>query len=716
MEMRLISKTACFILFLLLTVLLNVKGRSLAHSSVESLVSDGINNVQENQSSILLLKGMDSSSEEKCEQLYGFLPCSSNIFGHLFLIAVYEYMLFHGEGYLASGGKKIFRILGPGVFGASAFQVLGALPESLILLASGLLNTREAAQESVSTGVGLLAGTSILLLTILWGTCVIVGSIQSSSSISEPTISNTSRSRLLSWFTEFGVTTDLATSYTARIMGLSVIPFLILQIPKVFNSNSGEHLTILISLVVSVASLLIYFFYQIFEPWIQKRRLEYVKYNEGLLRILQLLQEHALGIILTGDGAPNINAIQRLFEEIDKDGDDCISPSEVRNLLLNIKSTEMNINKDSASEELIKVLDLNDDKKITKEEFVHTFTKWLEETKYAMEKRYFTMNSLKMIDQVFHPFIESRRKEREMKRNLMSEIVSHLQNVALGNLIKEDGTPDSPTIRRLFEEIDRDADNCISKDELKELMKKIEIGKISWDVDEAAEKIMQALDTSGDQMIDEKEFAEGIVRWLINTSGNVTPVSTRSQDDNNRRTPWEEVDKLLKDEKTNAVDKSSWAWFKAIMSMVLGAAILSVLAEPLTQSVQNFSEDAGIPSFFVSFVLAPLATNARAATSAITTACRKKSITTSLTFSEIYGGVFMNNVLGCSVLLFLVYARGLTWEFSAEVLVVLITCAIMCLAVSFRSDFPLWTSVMAFLLYPFSLFLVYVFKDVLHHV
>lgn len=455
---------------------------------------------------------------------------------------------------------------------------------------------------------------------------------------------------------------------------------------------------------------------EIFEPWIQKRRLEYVKCNEGLLRILQLVQERALGIILTGDGAPNINAIQRLFEEIDEDGDDCISPSEVRKLLLDIKSTGMNINKDSASEELIKVLDLNDDKKITKEEFVHTFTKWLEETKYAMEKRYFTINSLKRIDQVFHPFVESKRKEREMKRNLMSEIVSHLQSVALGNLIKEDGTPDSPTIRRLFEDIDRDEDNCISKDELKELMKKIEIGKISWDVDEAAEKIIEALDTSGDQMIDEKEFAEGIVRWSINPPENVTPVSTRSQDDNNRRTPWEEVDKLLKDEKTNAVDKSSWAWFKAIMSMVLGAAILSVLAEPLTQSVQNFSEDAGIPSFFVSFVLAPLATNARAATSAITTACRKKSITTSLTFSEIYGGVFMNNVLGCSVLLFLVYARGLTWEFSAEVLVVLITCATMSLAVSFRSDFPLWTSFMAFLLYPFSLFLVYVFNNVLDHV
>jgi Ca2+/Na+ antiporter len=83
---------------------------------------------------------------------------------------------------------------------------------------------------------------------------------------------------------------------------------------------------------------------------------------------------------------------------------------------------------------------------------------------------------------------------------------------------------------------------------------------------------------------------------------------------------------------------------------------------------------------------------------------------------QIYGGVFMNNVLGCSVLLFLVYARGLTWEFSAEVLVVLITCAIMSLVVSFHSDFPLWTSFMAFLLYPFSLFLAYVFNDVLDYV
>nr|TKS01922.1 hypothetical protein D5086_0000167540 [Populus alba] len=560
MEMRLISRTVCFILFLLLTVLLNVKGRSLAHSSVELLVSDGINNVQENQSSILALKGMDSSSEEKCEQLYGFLPCSSNIFGHLFLIAVYEYMLFHGEGYLASGGEKIFRILGPGVFGASAFQVLGALPESLILLASGLLNTREVAQESVSTGVGLLAGTSILLLTLLWGTCVIAG--------------------------KFGVTTDLETSYTSRIMGLSVIPFLILQVPKIFNSNSGEHLTILTSLVVSVVSLLIYFFYQIFEPWIQKRRLEYVKYDEALLRILQLVQERALGRILTGEGAPNINAIQRLFRTIDENGDDRLSASELKALVIGIR----------------------------------------------------------------------------------------------------------------FEEIDFDKDDAVSK-------------------------LMKDFDTSNDNYIDETEFSNGIQKWHDKAmrvgGGSPDPGPRTHKYLDNFHDKTKKAHALLRPQEPEegqsdeGVKNPRWTSFKASLMLLAGAVIAAAFADPLVDAVDNFSDATSIPTFFISFIALPLATNSSEAVSAIIFASRKKVTTASLTFSELYGAVTMNNVLCLAVFLALVYFRELTWDFSAEVLVICIVCVVMGAFASFRTTFPLWTSFLAFFLYPFSLVLVYVLDYVL---
>jgi hypothetical protein len=132
--MRNITKASCFnILFLsILGLTLHVQCRSLPTELISNGVDDDIQSSQ--QDSFLLLNNNNNVSGEYCEQMYGFLPCSNDILGHLFLILVYEYLLFHGESYLAAGGKQIFEILGPGVFGASAFDILGALPESLILL------------------------------------------------------------------------------------------------------------------------------------------------------------------------------------------------------------------------------------------------------------------------------------------------------------------------------------------------------------------------------------------------------------------------------------------------------------------------------------------------------------------------------------------------------------------------------------------------------
>lgn len=68
----------------------------------------------------------------------------------------------------------------------------------------------------------------------------------------------------------------------------------------------------------------------------------------------------------------------------------------------------------------------------------------------------------------------------------------------------------------------------------------------------------------------------------------------------------------------------------------------------------------------------------------------------------------MNNLLCLSVFLAIVYARGLTWNFSSEVLVILIVCIVIGVLGSIRTTFPLWTSLIAFAFYPFSLVLVYV--------
>ncbi|THG15306.1 hypothetical protein TEA_003439 [Camellia sinensis var. sinensis] len=78
----------------------------------------------------------------------------------------------------------------------------------------------------------------------------------------------------------------------------------------------------------------------------------------------------------------------------------------------------------------------------------------------------------------------------------------------------------------------------------------------------------------------------------------------------------------------------------------------------------------------------------------------------------IYGSVTMSNILCLSVFLGLVYIRELKWCFSSEVLIILIVCILMGAFASFRTTFPMWTCLVAYALYPFSILLVYVFEYV----
>lgn len=45
----------------------------------------------------------------------------------------------------------------------------------LLLAVSGVLKSKETAQDSVSFGVGVYAGSTVFNLTLLWGMCVIFG-------------------------------------------------------------------------------------------------------------------------------------------------------------------------------------------------------------------------------------------------------------------------------------------------------------------------------------------------------------------------------------------------------------------------------------------------------------------------------------------------------------------------------------------------------------
>ncbi|CAL4952331.1 unnamed protein product [Urochloa decumbens] len=509
--------------------------------------------------------------EEKCEQSYGFLPCTTTVLGNLFLVLVYGFLMFKAATYLSAGSELLLEIMGPGLVGGLLLPILGALPDALLVLASGLSGSKETAQSQVLVGMGLLAGSTVFLLTLLWGTCIVVGKCDLGPNGEAVDVTNTKGLSL----TGTGITTDLQTSYAARIMGLSVIPFIIAQFPKMLKTHHGQRLAVLLALIVSFLLVLSYCLYQVFQPWIQRRKLAYAKH-----------------------------------------------------------------------------------------------------------------------------------------KHVISGILRHAQMQSLGRLLKEDGTPNDDVIRKLFHKIDMDNSSSLSRSELHALIVGINFGEVDFDKMDAVDKVMADFDTSRNDVVEEGEFVEGMKKWL-NEAKRSVPVggafSHKFINDFHERTR-QEHDELIdrSDEAVESVENPGWCIAKAVALLLLGAAIAAAFADPLVDAVHNFSNATHIPTFFISFIALPLATNSSEAVSAIIFASRKKQRTCSLTFSEVYGGVTMNNTLCLGVFLALIYFRNLTWDFSSEVLIILLVCVIMALFTSFRTTFPLWTCLVAYMLYPLSLVIVYI--------
>uniref|UniRef100_A0A164UXR3 EF-hand domain-containing protein n=1 Tax=Daucus carota subsp. sativus TaxID=79200 RepID=A0A164UXR3_DAUCS len=388
---KFIATTVISAVLLLIFFNAEVSGRFLNFKAADQVVSDGqvTRNAAEEaiESSVLRLKGMDHSAEAQCEHMYGFLPCAESLLGHLFLIAVYEFILFHGESYLLSGGSRIFEILGTGFFGASGFPVIAQLPESLILLVTGLFSSDEGAQENVLTGVGMVAGSTILNLTLLWAACLLFGRqvfVQEADANSgNESSAETEKKRTPTIWTGYGVGSDEETSFTAKVMLASLLPLIILVLPKIFDVpyNSREYnIDILVTLFALVVTLVAYFIYQFSHRSIQDRRLDYLKavHQTHVLAVIQHVQE-LIPELVDKHGRPDEAAIAKLFKNLDTDGDGELSVTEIMELFHRIRLTSKTkvLGRAKIIESFIKEFDHDGDKKISFQEFMDTFKDWL---------------------------------------------------------------------------------------------------------------------------------------------------------------------------------------------------------------------------------------------------------------------------------------------------------------------------------------------------
>ncbi|KAH7332219.1 hypothetical protein KP509_20G076100 [Ceratopteris richardii] len=309
--------------------------------------------------------------------------------------------------------------------------------------------------------------------------------------------------------------------------------------------------------------------------------------------------------------------------------------------------------------------------------------------------------------QIFTPWVQQRRKEIAQKMFLKATMIDRfLRHEDRASLIDENGNLNEGFARRLFWKIDLDKDGAVDKKEISLLLRAtLAHGNVD---DTMVEHFMQEYDTDQNNQITVEEFLNGTEKWCkdlkLHSQNNIVEKRDEAEEYLNDLISLEQEEEE-EAEGENPPTKSQIIT-KAIFLLIIGTFLAAVFADPLVDAVNDFSTASYIPSFFISFVLLPFASNSNEAVSSILFAARKKKKNMSLTYSQIYGGVTMNNTMGLGIFLAVVYFRGLVWDFSSEVVIVCLVVIVMGLLASFRRIFPTWMAGIALILYPISLGLV----------
>ncbi|GKA73717.1 sodium/calcium exchanger NCL2 [Tanacetum coccineum] len=243
----------------------------------------------------------------------------------------------------------------------------------------GLSSDEQGASFNAAMGMNVLAGSAVLSLTLIWPSVIVFGSYDladDDDSMDLPQLFGEEPS-FLQKLTAYGVTTDSETSYTARIMLVSLIPFVILQLPQIINSTSVTRVIVLVTLIITLSLLLAYIVYQIFQPWIQNRRFDYVRQKFVKNKLLKLLSTN---------GKANVKLIKDLYAELDKNHDGKVTTAELKTLLLGIQLEADGHISDDLVERVMDQLDTSGDEFIQEDEFIRIIKKWLQDARKSLSK------------------------------------------------------------------------------------------------------------------------------------------------------------------------------------------------------------------------------------------------------------------------------------------------------------------------------------------
>jgi len=274
---------------------------------------------------------------------------------------------------------------------------------------------------------------------------------------------------------------------------------------------------------------------------------------------------------------------------------------------------------------------------------------------------------------------------------------------------------------------DANFDQKLSKEEFKLVMKDMgERVDEGW-VDEQFRKI----DTDNSGYLDFKEFVTCVANFSVDTSRptetnmkslmtgywKTTKMDTEAQtDDDEEGAEEEELPEDLAD--LDPAEQQKRIKVRAFQGMFLGTFLVLMFSDPMCDMLGLIGDKSGVPKFYVSFVLAPLASNASELVAAMKLASKKTMGSMVNSLSSLEGAGIMNNTFCLGIFLFLIVYKdaitpaGLVWQFSAETLSILIIEVMVAGIVLLKPTQTCFDAILVFMCYPLALLIVMFLENV----
>lgn len=203
-------------------------------------------------------------------------PEANTIGVELFMITVYGYILLTASTWMGDGCEILVLLYGSGIIGSILLPILGALPDSLLILLSGLGGgTKAEIEEQLLVGVGTLVGSTVMLLTLPWGAAILLGRRDIDSQTGDAAYSISASGRKKPLLTHFSIYTNGVTVLddvlvSAKILLVLSLSYWVIQIPAFIYHNDVDHGAYhekpyaLAGLIITILTLIGYCVYQVF--------------------------------------------------------------------------------------------------------------------------------------------------------------------------------------------------------------------------------------------------------------------------------------------------------------------------------------------------------------------------------------------------------------------------------------------------------------------